>query len=312
MMNILLNRAFKPKFIDQINDLGYTTVFEDEPFDWNEVVATIGWNKAWETHLFTQDSQLAWVQSISAGVDTLPLDSFFKRGILVSNASGIHAESISDHVLGVLFMYTRQLFPAVLQQEKQLWGLDAPHFRPLSELVVTIVGTGKIGTLLAERLTQFGTTVWGINRSGHSKTGFSQTGSLKELHTFSAKSDVVINILPLTKQTNALYDADFFDTLSPQSAFLNVGRGESVVESDLIHALTQEQFAFASLDVTATEPLAKDDPLWTTPNLMITPHISGYTPHFETKFMEIFLSNLVEFKKSKQLAKNQVDLQQGY
>lgn len=311
-MHILLARSFKQPFLDEMNALGYDVVFDTDSFDWNDVQVTIGWKKEWETPLFSTDSQLKWVHSISAGVDTLPLSEFASRDILVSNASGIHSESISDHVVGVLYMYTRQLFASTLQQKTHRWGLDNAVFKPLSELTVTIVGTGNIGTTLAHRLVALGVTVVGINRSGHAKEPFNETFSLDQLYEVGQKSDIVINILPLTRQTTRLYDKDFFATLQKHAAFINVGRGESVDEQALSDALSNEQFAFASIDVATTEPLPSDHFLWSTKHLMITPHISGYTPHFETKFMEIFLPNLYEFSSSGTLVRNQVDLEQGY
>lgn len=315
-MYLLLARPFKPVFLEKIQQLApnLTIVFEDDLHDtqWQEVVVTIGFKASWKDRLLAPNSQLKWVQSISAGVDTLPLAEFQARGILVSNGSGIHSESITDHVIGVLYMYTRQLFRAQQAQLTHQWADLDGGFKQLSELTVTIVGTGQIGTFLARRLQALGVTVLGINRTGHDQEPFTQTAALSKLHEITKTSDIVINILPLTSATTALYDHHFFAQFKPDAAFINVGRGESVVETDLIAALKQKQLAFAALDVTKTEPLPSDSPLWSVDNLLITPHISGYTPHFETKFMAIFLANLEQFIANQTLVKNQVNLQEGY
>ncbi|OTN76966.1 hypothetical protein A5886_002045 [Enterococcus sp. 8G7_MSG3316] len=313
---ILATRAFREEFYQQIKTIApdYQIVVDNgqTSFEWDQVAVTIGWKHAWEKDLLTKDSHLAWVQSISAGVDTLPLDAFAQQHVLVSNGSGIHAQSITDHLLALLFMENRGIFDAIHLQQQQKWAPDAIPYAKLADKRILIVGTGQIGQQLAKSLMFFGVQPNGINTSGHAVEGFTETYPLADLFPQASKADYVINILPLTDETTHLYNQDFFDQLKSTASFYNVGRGPSVDTKALAAALKAKQFAFAALDVFEEEPLPSDDPLWSVENLLITPHISGHTPHFQNAFMEIFLTNLNSFVNDGTLNKNNIDLSKGY
>lgn len=314
---ILSKRSFRSIYHEKIQQLApdYQLVSINElpdSFRWEQVVITIGWDKKWADKLLHSATNLKWVQSISAGVDYLPLESFAKYGILLSNGSGIHAQSISDHLLGLLLMKTRGLFPAMQQQMTHTWESETIPYDNLSEQVITIVGTGQIGQELARKLSLLGCSVQGINTTGRKTPYFSQTYPLTNLHACAQESDIVINILPLTEDTRHLYDQPFFQAMKKTGSFINVGRGPSVDSHALLAALQANDLAFASIDVTDPEPLPKDDPLWDAPNLLITPHISGQTAHFQSLFMEIFLKNFSSFTQNHSLTKNEVSLENGY
>lgn len=311
---ILSSREFKEEWLAEIAkkapEYHFTTT--TEKLDWSSVTLTIGWSKEWEEHLLSADSTLKWVQSISAGVDTLPLAKFREKNILLSNSSGIHAQAIAEHVLAAILMTTRGFTQTVKNQSLERWSAQDIHFRYLTEQEILIVGTGHIGQKLAELLQGLGAAPVGINTSGHPVAGFSKTYSLDQLEEVSQKADFVINILPLTPETTHLYDSDFFETMNPTGTFINVGRGASVDTSALVAALKNGQIQQALLDVFEEEPLPQGHPLWQLENCIITPHISGMTPHFQKAFMEIFLNNLSCFVTTGELAQNQVSLTEGY
>lgn len=313
MKYILSQRSFRPDLLEKIAQVAPDYHFETDPskVDWQNVKITIGWQKDWQP-LLEANSSLAWVQALSAGVDTLPLEDFQKNGILLSNASGIHTRSITEHLLACLFMDIRDFPKAIYNQQKQRWGKSQFHYGYLSEQKIVIVGTGQIGQALASSLKSLGVQSVGINTSGHPVKNFARTTSIENLAVEVADADYVINILPLTKKTYHLYNRDFFAAMNPQAAFLNVGRGASVDTVALTEALQKGQIRQAYLDVLEEEPLASDHPLWTMENCFITPHIAGMTPHFQNAFMEIFLANLASFVKEGNLTKNQVELKAGY
>ena len=314
MNYILSKRPFRKEFLAKIAQIAPTYRFETDPnnVDWHNVKITIGWQKNWEEHLLIPESPLAWVQALSAGVDTLPLDKFQKQGILLSNASGIHTRSITEHLLACLLMDVRDFPKAIANQQKHLWSSADTRYGYLSEQKILIVGTGEIGQELAKSLAALQVPTTGINTTGHAAPGFSRTAPITDLLTEAAQADYVINILPLTPQTQQLYDQRFFANINPSAAFLNVGRGASVDTQALISALTEGRLRQAYLDVVAEEPLPATHPLWGLENCLITPHISGMTPHFEKAFMEIFLANLETFVTTSELNKNQVTLTAGY
>lgn len=310
---ILATREFRDTYVKQIEkDYQFLVYTKDQAIDWSQVEITIGWKSEWKDYLLTEKTNLKWVQAISAGVDTLPLKEFAKYNIRLSNGSGIHAESITDHLLALLFMENRGIFQAIQQQRKQQWSPNTIHYTKLSDQEILIVGTGQIGQKLAQTLTFFGVSPIGINTSGHDVTGFEKTFALSDLHACAKTADCVINILPLTEETNHLYDAAFFAQMKPSASFYNVGRGPSVDTTALAKALEKKQIAFAALDVFEEEPLPENDPLWLIENLLITPHISGHTPHFQKAFMAIFLANLQQFLAKQELEKNEINLDKGY
>lgn len=313
---ILTTRSFRDEFIRQAKEIAPEYQFfskEDitDSFDWQKVVITIGWQKEWEEKLLFPKTSLKWIQSISAGVDTLPLKKLDEYNILLSNASGIHAQSITDHLLAVLFMKTRGLFEAIEQQQKKNW-YTSENFCNLEDLRILIVGTGRIGQRLAKSLSFFGCHPIGINTNGRKIDYFDETHSLVELAHQTQKADVVINILPLTEDTHHLFDEEFFNLMKPSGTFINVGRGASVDTEAIYQALKNQTIAFAALDVFEEEPLPEDHPLWDLTNILITPHISGYTPHFQRAFMPIFLENLANFNEKNTLVRNMVNVKTGY
>lgn len=312
---ILSGRPFRQEFIEEMQEINsnydYRTEIADD--EWSQVAITLGWNKDWVEKLLVPETNLKWVQSISAGVDYLPLKEFAKYGILLSNASGIHAHAIADHVLTTILMKLRGFVDAIQLQQRSEWASRA-HFSYsyLHEQRILIVGTGRIGQQLAADLEALGVRPVGINTSGHPAPHFHEVYPDSELLNQAAKADFVVNILPLTDQTYHLYDASFFAQLQPTASFVNVGRGPSVDTSALIATLQAEQFAFAALDVFEEEPLPATSPLWTMSNVLVTPHISGLTPHFQKVFMEIFLANLKSYTSTHSLTRNEVDLSKGY
>jgi phosphoglycerate dehydrogenase-like enzyme len=312
---ILSSRAFREEFITQIknmtDDYQFIHYQDATAIDWSNVAITIGWKKEWEQYLL-HDSSLEWVQSISAGVDTLPLESFATQNILLSNGSGIHAQSITDHLIALLFMESRGIFTAIKNQEQKQWQPNNIPYSLLSDQRILIAGTGKIGQALAKSLNFFDIYPIGINTTGHAVSGFGETFPMDKLAEQSQFADYVINILPLTPDTTQIYNQDFFKKMKSTASFYNVGRGPSVDTGALTEALRQNEIAFAALDVFEEEPLPADNPLWTLNNVLITPHISGLTPHFQNAFMAIFMANLQQFITDKHLVRNQVDLTKGY
>ncbi|MGX7264969.1 phosphoglycerate dehydrogenase [Enterococcus crotali] len=279
----------------------------------DDIEIMLGWDDTLGQRLLaSESSRLKWVQSVSAGVDSYDLKRFAEKGILLSNASGIHSISISEHVLGVLLTEFRGIRTSIVNQEKKEWTRKNITYRQLSMQKMLIVGTGHIGQQLAVFAQGLGIQTYGVNTSGHVTNGFIECYSHKNMSRIVNEMDIVINILPLTDETYQMYNKQMFLAMKAGTVFVNVGRGPSVNTNDLIHALNTEQLSFAALDVFEEEPLPDDSPLWQMENVLITPHISGLTPEFKTKLLRIFTQNLRQFLKDKTLAKNEIALHQGY
>ncbi|MDT2603093.1 phosphoglycerate dehydrogenase [Enterococcus dongliensis] len=310
---IFLQRAFREEFIDKIHAIApdYQVKTEITPEEAAVVEISVGWSEKFNEPLLSTN-QLKWVQSISAGIDSLPLAEFSTQNILLSNGSGIHALSISEHIIGVLLGYYRGLNQSVKNQEQQLWGQNTIHYDQLARKNLLVVGTGHIGQQLSRSIHSLGVNVYGINTTGHPIEGFTETYSIKNLAKIVSGMDIVVGILPGTQETYHIFNSDIFEKMKQDAVFINVGRGDTVHTKELITALTEKSFAFAALDVFEEEPLPSDNPLWTLPNVLITPHISGLTVDFQNKFMEIFLANLKAYVTTNALSRNQVRLDRGY
>ncbi|MGX7245853.1 NAD(P)-dependent oxidoreductase [Enterococcus quebecensis] len=279
----------------------------------DDIEIMLGWNADLGQRLLASDtSQLKWVQSISAGVDMYDLDCFWEKEILLSNSSGIHSISISEHVLGVLLSEFRGIRTSITNQEKQKWTRNNISYRQLSAQKMMIVGTGHIGQQLAIFAKGLGIEVYGVNTSGHPTNGFIECYSHKNMSRIVNEMDIIVNIVPLTDDTYQMYNERMFLAMKSGTVFVNVGRGASVNTSDLIQALYAGKISFAALDVFEEEPLPEDSPLWRMDNVLITPHISGLTPEFKTQLLSIFMKNLKQFLTDKTLSKNKIDLRQRY
>lgn len=310
---IFLQREFRDEFIEKIQTLApdYQIKTELTEDDLPSVEISVGWPKKFSEQLLSSD-QLKWVQSISAGVDYLPLNDFSKREVLLSNGSGIHALSISEHIIGVLLGYYRGLNESVKKQEQKVWAQESIHYDQLSGKNLLVVGTGHIGQQLSKSIHSLGVNVYGINTTGHPAEGFVETYSIKNMAKIVPEMDIVVGILPGTHETYNIFNSDIFGKMKKTSIFINVGRGDTVHTKELISALEEKQFAFAALDVFEEEPLPENNPLWTFDNVLITPHISGMTVDFQNKFMKIFLANLKSYLSDGELSVNQVKLTRGY
>lgn len=310
---IFLQKTFREEFIKKIQviapDYQIKTSLTEK--DIPDVEISVGWAKKFEDQLLATQ-QLKWVQSISAGVDYLPLDKFSEQDILLSNGSGIHALSISEHIIGVLLGYYRGLNEAVKKQSRSEWAQDSIHYDQLAGKNLLVVGTGHIGQQLSKSIHSLGINVYGINTTGHPADGFVETYSIKNMAKIVPEMDIVVGILPGTHETYHIFNSDIFEKMKKSAVFVNVGRGDTVHTKELITSLEEKHFAFAALDVFEEEPLPKESPLWEIDNILITPHISGMTVDFQNKFMKIFLANLKSYVSSKEISVNQVELKRGY
>lgn len=310
---IYLQQKLREEFVQQIKQIApdYQVKTTLSPQEVPLVEISVGWDPQTSAMLLTQ-SDLKWVQATSAGVDYLPLDKFSAQDILLSNGSGIHALSISEHIIGVLLSYYRGLNQAIKNQAQKVWEPGLIQYDQLAGKNLLIVGTGHIGQQLSKSIQSLGVNVYGINTTGHPAEGFVETYSIKNMSKIVPEMDIVVGILPGTPETYHIFNSDIFNNLKKTAVFINVGRGDTLHTKELIQALEQHRFAFAALDVFEEEPLLSDSPLWELTNVLITPHISGLTVDFQKKFMQIFLPNLKSYVQTKELTINQVQLKRGY
>lgn len=256
-------------------------------------------------------THLKWLQNGGAGVDHLRLDALAKRGVLVTNVSGIHARAITEHLFGMLLFTTRNLRAAHEQQKEREWkNLGAP-VESLYSKTLGILGVGAIGMQAARVGRAFGMKVVGLRRGSALVPEIQALFSPENRLEFFAQSDVVMNLLPLTPQTRGFMGQAEFEALPGGAIVLNAGRGATIQTGALLWALQSGKLRAALLDVTDPEPLPADHILWTMPNVLITPHFSGSHPEYDAEADAIWLDNLRLYLAGAPLH-HQVNLKTGY
>ena len=263
---------------------------------------------------FLAAKRLKWIQNSGAGVDRLaPIAELAQSDVIVTNTRGAHAATIAEHTFGLLISLTRNL-PQIFQaQRDHVWGtkLDKPMVG-LTGLTLGMVGLGNIGRAIAKRGHAFDMNVIAIDAHEVAKPDcVAELRSSDGLDDLLRRSDVVAVTTPRTPQTKGMLGEQQLGLLKPSSYLLVVSRGGIVDEDALAHILCEGRLAGAGLDVTATEPLPEDSPLWDTPNLLITPHCSGGSAFTSANVLAIFHDNLRRYLAGEPLT-NLVDLKLGY
>lgn len=237
----------------------------------------------WIAENLTKLPDLKVVQSCKAGVDLL-LESPLSPEIAICSGRGLHDQTVAEHATAIVLAMLRRLPLLLERQREHVWnneGYEAPVLRPDGQLMsliesnVLIWGFGSIGKTLAPVLTALGANVRGVARSDGERHGYPVVSDIRaEL----PNTDVLMMILPASAETTKALNAELLELLPPHAVIVNVGRGVTVDEEALVEALNEGKIAGAALDVTATEPLPAESPLWDAPGVLITPHVAGNRP----------------------------------
>ncbi|MCW2795287.1 2-hydroxyacid dehydrogenase [Nocardioides sp.] len=210
-------------------------------------------------------TSLQVVQTLSAGVDNVRAQ--VPEGVTLCNGRGIHDTSTAELTLTLILASLRGIPDFVRAHDRHEWR---PGWRPaLADKRVLLVGYGAIGAAIEARLVPFEVDVVRVARTA--RTGVHPIEALPNL---LPDADVVVLIVPLTDATRGLVDADFLARLKDDALLVNMARGAVVVTDDLVSALQSGRIR-AALDVVDVEPLPADSPLWTVPNLLVSPHVGG-------------------------------------
>lgn len=251
-----------------------------------------------------------WVHIAAAGVDPLMTPEVRESDVVITNSRGVFDDAIAEYVLGQVLSFAKDLPRSLRLQDEATW--QHRESERVAGTRALVVGTGPIGRAVARLLRAAGLEVSGSGR--RERTGdpdFGDVSATEDLHEALGRADWVVAIAPLTDQTAGMFDADAFAAMGPHARFINVGRGELVRTDDLVAALRSEQIAGAALDVVDPEPLPEDHPLWTLPNVMITPHNSGDFVGWRDALVDLFAENFVRWVDGRPLD-NVVDTSLGY
>jgi len=260
--------------------------------------------------------QLRWVQAGSAGVERyLALPELRENDrIIFTNMQGVHGPTIADHVFAMLLTLTRDLRYYLDDEQRGTWnrGGSGAERIALSGRTLLVVGLGGIGREVAKRGHGFGMRVLATRRSDTPPPPYvDRQGKPDDLVAFLAEADVVVLCVPLTEETAGMIGRRELATLKPGSYLVNIARGKVVDTEALVQALESGHLAGACLDVTDPEPLPPDHTLWSMPNVVITPHVSGWSELTEDRRQALHLENLRRFGAGEPLL-NVVDKEAGY
>jgi len=304
---ILFNQKESAEWFEKLQALLPETKVEVYPaiehFDEVEFIAT------WKPHLgyVNEFPNLKVVQSVGAGIDHLlhtPIPSSTKICRIVDPAL---KQEMFEHVLACILSSMKKILPYYQAQKEKKWHPVA--YQSINATTITVLGLGEIGKLVAEKLAILGFCVKGWSNSKKELDGIQSFAGKDELELAVKESHFVVNILPLTAETENILNADLFSSFSPKTVLINVGRGAHLVENELIDALNNGQISEAYLDVFREEPLPKNHVFWTMNQIYITPHIASVT-NASTALNQV--ADNYKRMKRKQTLMNEVSLTRGY
>ena len=277
-----------------------------------------------------QAPDLKWIQFHRAGNEMfMEAPILRKPGLQAASMSGASAPQVAEYVLEMILALGHRLPQAMEHKARGDWPGDRGEiFQPqeLNQSTIGIVGYGSIGRQVAKLLNAFGAAVLATKRDakrpadeGYMLEGVGDPGGdylqrlypAEALNSMLKECDYVVVCLPLTKDSRGLIGKGQLEKMKSSAYLVDVSRGGVVNHDDLILALNEGKIAGAALDVYPEEPLPRDNPLWKLPNVILTPHIAGFSREYNRRAVDLFVENLERFINGKQLL-NLIDLERGY
>ena len=254
-------------------------------------------------------TRLRWIQTASAGVDGLLFPELAASDVVVTNARGVFDDAIAEWVIGMLLVFATDTLRTIALQREGRWEHRETTRLAGSRLVV--VGPGPIGRAVARRASSLGMEVAAVGRSARRDPELGAIEPVGRLRELVAEADHVVNALPLAPGTEGLFDEAAFAAMPARATFVNVGRGRTVDQDALTEALRVGGIAAAALDVFTDEPLPEGHPLWSLPNVVISPHMCGDYRGWEQEAVAVFVDNAGRWARGAPL-RNVVDTTLGF
>jgi D-3-phosphoglycerate dehydrogenase len=265
------------------------------PVDWPRVV---------------EQGRLKWIQSSAAGLDHFMVPSVIESDIIVTSASGVLADQVTEHAVGLLTSWLRNL-RTFYEAQKRHEFIRRPTL-DLHGATVGIVGFGGVGRRMAQVLRVFKTRILATDLFPVNPTSdVDELWPADRLPDLLAAADIVVLSVPLTPTTRGLINKEMLARMKPTALLANLARGPVVVEADLVEALEEGRLAGAVLDVTEIEPLPTTSKLWDLPQVIITPHVAGQTRYRAEQMTDFFCENLRRYQAGEPL-NNLVDKRLGF
>ncbi|SNZ12419.1 D-2-hydroxyacid dehydrogenase (NADP+) [Natronoarchaeum philippinense] len=243
-----------------------------------------------------------WIHTIQAGYDRFPLETFESEGIVLTNSTGIHDDSVGETVAGYMLSLARRLHTYAANQQAREW--DRPDWDEPFTIAgesLCVVGLGTLGRGIAERADALGMEVTGVRRTPEPVPGVEEVYSPDELHDAIEEAKFVVLAVPLTDDTRNLVGRDELDAMADDAYLLNVARGGVVDQPALVDAIERDAIAGAALDVFENEPLSEDSPLWDADDVIVTPHAAAATRDYFRSIDELVRENVARIGADEEL-----------
>jgi len=287
--------------------------------------ADVLWSWQLSPEIFKLAKNLKWFHAQAVGVRRSIFPGLKEANVIITNARGVPSRAVAEHSMALILALIRRIPDLVKSQEQRLWASDAyqDHFeeiREVSSYVFGVFGLGSIGQEIARLLKAFGATVYGYRLRESACDFVDRIYRRDEIDEILARSEFVIDALPATELTREFFNQDKFSRMRQGAFFVNIGRGWTHDEDALLRALGYEPktgkwgqgwLGGAALDVFREEPLKKDSPLWSAPNVIISPHVASVSRNYWDRAKALFAENLRRFVEGKQLL-HVVDIDLGY
>ncbi|WP_066175357.1 D-2-hydroxyacid dehydrogenase [Bacillus marinisedimentorum] len=255
--------------------------------------------------------KLKWIMVLSAGLDKMPFAAIKERNILVTNARGIHKTPMAEYTIGMMLQTARKTKTLIAHEKEKKWDRTV-KMSELSEKTLVIAGAGAIGSEIARLARAFGMKTIGVSRSGREAADIDVMYKSADLKKAAAQGDYVVSVLPSTPDTKKMFGRDVFHSMKRDAVFINIGRGDTVNEKELIEVMKGNVISHAVLDVFEQEPLPESHPFWEMGNVTVTPHLSGISPEYHFRAFKIFEQNLAVYQTGEGEYMNVIDPDRGY
>jgi len=285
---------------------GHKIVTVKDDFDLEKIDVAVVWNLP--NTILKKLSNIKVIFSLGAGVDHILKLSNYKKTPIIRIKDPNMRERMFNHTLSQILNYQLKLIFYQRAHQQKLW-LDERDTLLNNDLTIGVLGLGYIGEYVAKGLSKLNYKVIGYKKSvPRSKVSFEVlTG--KKLKHFICQSDIIVSILPSTKETLDFIDVDFLKKMKKNSLLINIGRGASLSEEALLNHLKLNKNFYASLDVFKKEPIKKNHKFWNHPNITITPHIAALTD-IDSSVNYMYM-RFLEFRKKNNFT-GDVDFKKGY
>ncbi|MCA1066195.1 D-2-hydroxyacid dehydrogenase [Rossellomorea aquimaris] len=274
-----------------------------------EVIVTMGEDLT-NGHIETCE-KCKWIMVTSAGLEKMPFQAIRKRGILVTNAKGIHKIPMGEFTIGLMLQHAKQLREVINQEREGIWSRRLPTSE-LHQSSLLILGAGAIGGEIARLAKSFQMKVSGVNSTGSGREHFDHMHTLETFTNELQHADYIVSVLPSTAKTKHLLKLSHFQQMKDSAVFINIGRGDLVEESVLLEVSVQKLIDHMYLDVFDHEPLPQGHPFWEDEGITVTPHLSSITKKYMPRALGIFKKNLTTYSNKSRNFINVIDTERGY